>query len=115
MHWVITQDLSFTEGHRSRVGYGYLPFGNQGPGRDLGHREQMGWVKEYMGTHQAMFPFHFRLKDDDGNVDFVGECGDLDQADADQAFAPLDWAMSDTGSTTMEYRKKGTNEPWKVL
>lgn len=114
VHWIITKDLGFTEGRRSRVGFGYLPFGNQGPDRKLGHAEQVKWLEDYMSTHCSMFPYHFRLKNDDGDVDFEGQCGDIEQADGDAAFAPLDWAEGDTGSTTMEFRKKGSMK-WSVL
>lgn len=59
-------------------------------------------------------PYEFRLLDDDGELYFSGKCGDLDNADQDHAFAPLDWAMNDSGCTRMDYRKVGEKE-WKTL
>ena len=59
-------------------------------------------------------PYEFRLRDDDGELYFSGKCGDLAKADQDHAFAPLDWAMNDSGCTWMEYRKVGEKE-WRQL
>lgn len=62
----------------------------------------------------AALPYEFRLYDDDGELYFSGHCGDLDQADQDHAFAPLDWAANDAGCTRMDYRKKGSKQ-WQTL
>lgn len=54
----------------------------------------------------------FRLSDDDGVVYFKGRCVGLDDASADAAFAPLDWAANMAGCTRMEVNHGGT---WTVL
>lgn len=59
-------------------------------------------------------PFEFQLFDDDDELYFSGKCGDLDTADCDAAFAPLDWAMDDSGCTCMKYRKQDALT-WNVL
>jgi hypothetical protein len=40
--------------------------------------------------------------------------GDLAEAPADEAFAPLVWARNDSGCTEMRYRKVGA-EKWETL
>ena len=62
----------------------------------------------------AALPFEFRLLDDDGEVYFSGKCGNLDEADADQAFEPLDWAERNFGCTEMQYRLNNEQE-WRTL
>ena len=61
----------------------------------------------------AKLPYEFRLLDDDGEVYFTGKCGDIEEADADSAFAPLDWAES-FGCTSMEYRRLNHTD-WEPL
>ena len=91
MKWIITEDLLEAD---SRVAY------------------RVGNVS---GKADAdLLIYEFRLSDDDGEVYYVGRCGDLDDAYEEQAFAPLDWAMADSGCTTMEYRKVGTSN-WETL
>lgn len=62
----------------------------------------------------AEFPYEYRLLDGDGNEDLRGRCGNLDEADEEQAFAPLDAFMGSWGCSIMEYRKVGT-EDWTEL
>jgi len=61
----------------------------------------------------AKLPYEFRLLDDDGEVYFTGKCGDIMEADADHAFAPLDWAEQ-FGCTSMEYRQQNHTD-WEQL
>ena len=59
----------------------------------------------------AEFPYEFRLLDGDGNEDLRGRCGDLDEADAqDAAFGPLDAFENTWGCTKMEYRRVGAKK-----
>lgn len=69
---------------------------------------------DVMLSHADKMDYEWRTKDDDGNVVFLGRCGDLTDADADDAFAPLDYSMADCGATALEYRLMGETE-WKVL
>lgn len=62
----------------------------------------------------AKLPYEFRLMDDDGEVYFTGKCGDIEDADADSAFEPLDWAMPRYGCTSMEYRRLNHTD-WEPL
>lgn len=110
MQWMITNDLIPTEGLRTRVGMGLYPAKDALPA----HPESIAAQKAAAKQYTADWPFEFRLKDDDGEVYYEGRCGDLDNADEEMAFAPLDWAMNDAGCTTMEYRRVGEKE-WKQL
>lgn len=112
MEWVITQDLIATDSSTNRAGYAYLL---------KSVREKLNAENETLSARTAAklayaetLPFRFRLLDDDGNVYYVGKCGDLDNASCEAAFGPLDWAMNDSGCTEMQYRKN-TNEEWKTL
>ena len=55
----------------------------------------------------------FKITDDDGNTIARGVCDGLDNADGDEAFAPLDRLEGD-GATTMYYRKMG-DSTWHQL
>lgn len=111
MHWIITKDLINTaSGDKSRLNYKCAP---------------RGWIKEFKEAHDDVktkmvqrfkeeMNYEFRLFDDDGVLYYEGLCKDLENADQDEAFAPLDWAMADVGATTMKYRKKGA-AIWETL
>jgi hypothetical protein len=90
MGWIITKDNHEEPGFASRVGVG-----------------------EYIHDGRPM-DVQWRTKDADGNVDFEGKISDnWINGSAAMAFAPLDFAMPDVGSVTMEYRKG--DGPWQVL
>lgn len=74
--WVITQDV-ISEGESTAVGRG----NHKGP--------------------MVALPFEFRLKDDDDNVYYYGRAN---ECDSEEAFEPLDWAMNDSGCTSIEYK-----------
>ncbi|MDR9847060.1 hypothetical protein [Herbaspirillum huttiense] len=110
MHWIITKDL-MPIGDISHVGKGNLP-------SDL--KEKLKFADGVLTRHALIgdfrktLNFEFRLFDDDGELYYEGKCGDLDKADQERAFEPLDWAMNDSGCTRMDYRKVGERE-WKTL
>jgi hypothetical protein len=113
MHWIILNDSLADE--PMAIGKGSLPWGNQGPSRELRDAVgRKGWVLAYMQAHGAEFPFEFRLLDGDGIVNYEGLCGDITDSVEDLAFAPLDWACAHAGCTDMEYRKRG-EEKWRQL
>jgi hypothetical protein len=75
-----------------------------------------GNVKGTKEERQALatgMPYEFRLLDDDGEVYYLGRCGDIADAYEEQAFAPLDWAAGE-GAVSLEYRKAGTTG-WEIL
>ena len=111
MRWIILQDLINTSpGDTNRVGYGRKSKEFQKRVAEAPESERQALYDAY----GLIMPFEFRLLDDDGEIYYVGACGDLEKADGDNAFAPLDWAAGDVGCTTMEYRKHGETE-WKIL
>ena len=111
MQWIITKDLINNKpGEKTRLNYKSAP---------------KSWLKEYADAHDTVrtalvqrfkesMTDEFRLFDDDGELYYEGLCKDLDDQDADSAFAPLDWAMNDVGCTRMDYRKKGETA-WQTL
>lgn len=119
MQWIITTDKT-ESGAASVVGDGQYrhPISSAVPINSMRRavpnpKTRLAIIKTEILT-EAAFPFEFRLLDDDSEVYFVGRCGDLDEADGDQAFAPLDWAGPRFGTTTMEYRKVGETV-WQIL
>lgn len=106
MFWMITEDLIPVTELPSRVGVGKLPKQLRQPSTPTDQEKRL-WIEAQ--------PFEFKLLDDDGETYYLGVCGDLNEADGDQAFAPLDWAMADAGCTTMMYRQKGTKARWETL
>ena len=112
MHWIITKDLINTGvDDVLRVGKKCAPrtwIADYRAGTDLDRKNMLEQFKATMN-------FEFRLYDDDGELYYEGLCKDLDMADADHAFAPLDWATNDVGATRLDYRKLGTNDEWKTL
>ena len=114
MFWIITK--ADTEGAEPfRIGHGYLPFSNHGPGKDiLTVGGKIAWVGDYLKTHGSMFTHEWRTFDDDGGKVYQGLCGNIDEADQDNAFAPLDYSMADCGATYMECRKLGETI-WSIL
>ena len=101
MDWVITRDASQERHYTGRY-----------KGRFHNYRASPH-IPSLTNMAKAM-PYEFRLLDDDGEVYFAGKCGDLEQADADQAFEPLDWAEPRYGCTEMQYRKRGEAK-WRTL
>ena len=53
----------------------------------------------------------FRLFDDDGELYYEGRMTKK-RLDSEHAFAPLDWAMNDSGCTYLEYFE---DNQWKML
>ena len=53
----------------------------------------------------------FRLYDDDGNLYYQGIS--YDDGTEEQAFAPLDWGLSDSGCT--ELRHRSASGAWQTL
>lgn len=96
MRWIITQDLI---GAGEAVGYG--------------HNQNGGWCRDLNALSEQM-PTEIRLKDDDGEVYYIGLTRDIGE-DGDRAFAPLDWAMNHAGATTLEHRPAHTNNAWETL
>lgn len=112
MHWIIT-DADTEGGEPQRIGHGYLPYSNCGPaGKPV--ESKKAWVRDYLTSHGTFFPYEWATFDDDGHAVYSGRCGDLGQADQDNAFAPLDYSAADCGATEMRYRKLGETE-WKTL
>lgn len=114
MQWLILKDLinkpGNSEGITPRVGVGDVPRQTRDAIRALPKEA----VDPFLQGLTKDWSDEFRLKDDDGEVYYVGRCDGLDDACEESAFAPLDYAMADAGCTSMEYRKVGTAE-WKVL
>ena len=116
MKWIITQD-NLDSLSSSVVGYGN--YGNASDAithmsKSVPNPESRLNIINKEILNPTDFPFEFRLLDDDDIVYFVGRCGDLDEADGDEAFAPLDWAQDKFGTTSMEYRTVGSNA-WMIL
>lgn len=59
---------------------------------------------------EASLPHRFRLFDDDGYLYFEGRS---DDCDSEEAFAPLDWAMGDSGCVRIDYL--GEDGEWREL
>jgi len=87
MRWIITSDLIETNSH----GVG---------DDDDGKRVQT------FTTAGDNLSWDFRLYDDDGKLYYEGRSADFDK-DEERAFAPLDWAASFAGCTTLTYRIHG--------
>jgi hypothetical protein len=100
MNWVITHDSEQQKRYTGRY---------DGRFHNCLRSEILQGVQNLADT----LPYEFRLLDDDGEVYFEGKCGDLNEADGDQAFEPLDWAETRYGCTKMQYRKVG-NEKWET-
>jgi len=83
MRWVITDDCG-DDG--LAVGSGNFPLGRL-----------------------AELPHRFRLRDDDGEVYYLGRS---DDQDSEAAFAPLDWATGYAGCTEIQYWRDGH---WETL
>lgn len=92
MRWVITEDLIEDVELHSRIGYGNFP---------IARKEEL--------------PYEFKLFDDDRVHYYTGRCDNPGQFDESEAFAPLDWAMNDSGCTIMQYRKANTHDQWEDL
>lgn len=52
--------------------------------------------------------FHFKLYDYDNILYYEG-------VSTSESFAPLDWAMNDSGCTIIKYKQKGANGKWEIL
>lgn len=103
MRWIILKDvISKDEPQYNCELRGSLPKNLQ----NEDEKAKREWAKT--------LPFEFRLFDDDGELYYEGRCGDLEAADGDNAFAPLDWAEANDGCTRMDYRKVGEQE-WETL
>lgn len=101
MDWIITHDPEQLRVHTGRYG-------------GIFHNHLSAPRLPSATVLAKQLPYEFRLLDDDGEVYFSGKCGDLEQADGDQAFEPLDWSESRYGCTEMQYRKVGEEE-WRTL
>lgn len=112
MYWIVT--ASGVGGEHSRIGVGSLPYSNAGPARGSSLREKAAWITNYLSSHGSMFPYGWQTFDEDGYLVYSGSCGDITNADQDQAFAPLDFSEADCGATTMKYRKVGGSK-WETL
>lgn len=113
MFWIIT--AAGEGGEPMRIGHGYLPLSNRGPGGAVKNSEyKLFWVRGYLSSHGTYFPYEWQTLDDDGYLVYSGRCGDLNEANQENAFAPLDFSEADCGATTMQYRKLGESE-WTTL
>jgi hypothetical protein len=115
MQWIITKiGPEICDGHlvNTRIGVGRLPEETKRKIREA-EAEHRALLVESI-AQDAEFLFEFMTKCDDGHECYSGVCGDLDEADGDQAFEPLDYATADVGATEMWYRRKGETE-WKQL
>ena len=93
MPWIITKD--------------YLVKEFPELGSSVG-KHSRGWEPQ-MSKHAHAF----KLYDDDGELYYSGLFyGD---PSTEAAFAPLDWAMADSGCTSIKYKQKGKNGKWEVL
>ena len=89
MEWIITSDnigheVSFKRGNILSIGLANI---------------------NLLTNIEATLPETFQLKDDDGNIYFIGRS-------SEEAFEPLDWAMAEYGCTSIEYLVDGK---WEVL
>lgn len=109
MHWIITKDLIASEGEKPSTR----------------KRAPQSWISAYKGAtddakkqmledFKATMNYEFRLLDDDDEVYYEGLCKDLNDQCEDNAFDPLDWAMSNAGCAYMQYRKRGSKQ-WQTL
>lgn len=90
MRWVITED-HLGDTLPTNVGKGNFP------------------------VHRASeLPFEFRLLDDDKVIYYIGRCDNPADAEEEDAFDPLDWAMHDSGCTTFLYRANQLSN-WETL
>lgn len=96
MRWIITQDLI-----------------DNGAAVGFGHSDQGGWCRDLGGLSEPL-PTEIRLKDDDGEIYYIGRTRDIGEAEG-RAFAPLDWAMTNAGATTLEFRPAGSTAAWSAL
>lgn len=119
MKWIITEDHVNGKEELPTAGPNWetrmVPVTTVGKGLEVGRNttdklDTDARVAEYADG----LPFEFRLLDDDMNVYFVGRCGDLDQADGDEAFEPLDCVGKRYGAVQMEYRRFKDQE-WEML
>ena len=109
MKWIITSD-EFHDGREGLMGtYPTVTKLDRVQGKS-----RLEVAAEYVAQHAGDYPYEFRLLDDDGEVYYVGRCGDINQADGDHAFHPMD-CFEGEGVTTMEYRQAGTEDEWVVL
>jgi hypothetical protein len=116
MYWMITgigPEIADADLLSTRIGAGSLPAEVREMIKKADQAERLKLVERI--SQNSEFLFDFRTKCDDGHLMYSGVCGDLDDADESEAFAPLDYAMADVGATTMEYRRKGSKDEWKVL
>lgn len=116
MLWMITgigPEISDAHLVQTRIGVGKLPKETRKLIAETPDGERQKLIERI--AMNSEFMFEFQLKCDDGHLMYSGVCGDLDEACGDAAFAPLGYAEADVGATTMEYRRKGSKDEWKVL
>lgn len=111
MFWIVTE--AGEGGQKLRIGVGDLHEKNLGQ-RGVSVASRRDWVKKYLNVFGSHYPYQWQTKDDGGYLVYQGRCGDLDEADQENAFAPLDFSTADCGATYMEYRKLGETQ-WKIL
>lgn len=115
MKWIITKigpevwDETLVN---TRIGVGRLTEETKRQIREAAPEARAALVEQI--AQGAEFLFEFQTRCDDGHECYSGVCGDLDQADGDAAFEPLDYATADVGATEMWYRRKGETD-WKQL
>ncbi|CAG9228592.1 hypothetical protein [Burkholderia vietnamiensis] len=107
MFWIITKD-HFGDG---QVGTGRYTGEKLVAIRDPKLRQEA--ADRFVAEHPE-FNYEFQLLDDDRNLCYTGRCVELDNADQDAAFEPLDWSVPHAGCTIMQYRKNGDSE-WEDL
>lgn len=106
MKWIITEDTGADpQSDKSRIGFGNMRL--WAAVRSMHAESRQKIVADFVQANWNVLQCEFRLLDDDGNVDYAGRCGDVAEFDEGRAFAPLDWAACDTGSTRMQFRKIG--------
>lgn len=110
MEWIITKDLIAEPGEKTRVGFGVLKHTTIATLPPKGASERRAAKEVYVAT----LPYEFRLYDDDNVLYYEGRCADITQVPEEQAFAPQDWAMNDSGCTSTKFRKVGATD-WEYL
>lgn len=70
--------------------------------------------KPFPGIVTGEYPYPFRILDGDGNHCYYGRNRFSPNDDTEKAFAPLEWAKSFAGCTSIEYQNQRWGE-WEEL